>query len=340
MASKNQGSQASEISVDLNAADENKAVTRRSASDIAEGVRERDDGRPRTKVEKEIFKRMNRMERNLTKQFDQTMANREAEWQRERSELQAKLEKVSVDRSGDDKADAAHEAAIAALKLKLEAAYETGNSKESADITLQISRLDAQFWANKAKAAGVATRETTAEGTQARATPAAAATRSQKPTAAGSRFIMANEEWWEDPEFDVETQAANTIYLRLVKDDGFDPKSDETFREVAKQLKKKFPDLDVHAGRRGPGDDDDDEEDLEKGGDRGGNDGAERGRRAPAANIADRGGQGNAARRDANRRSLTEQDRKTMTDCRLDPDNDRDVVQFLREAQALERAQA
>jgi hypothetical protein len=339
MADKNQGSRTSEISVDLNAADESKAVTRRSASDIAEGVRDRDDGKPRTKVEKELFKRMNRMGRNLTKQFDQTLAAREAEWQRERSELQAKIDKVSVDRSGDDKADAAHEAAIAALKAKLEAAYEKGDSKESADITLQISRLDAQFWAKKANAAGVVTRESAADTTQARTTTTTAQPQRQKPTAAGARFITANEDWWEDPEFDVETQAANTIYLRLCQADGFDPKSDETFREVAKQLKKKFPDLDVRAGRKGPGDDDDDDDDdVDQNGD--GNADGDGRRRAPVANIADRGGQGNAQRRDSNRRTLSEQERKTMVDCRLDPDNDRDVVQFLREAQALERAQA
>ncbi len=336
MANKHQGD-TSEISVDLNAADPDKAVTRRAASDIARDAKDDRSGDGRTKAEKELFKRMGRLERNLSKQFDQRMAEREAEWQRERSDLQAKLDKVAIDRDGDDKADAAHEAAIAALKAKLEASYEKGDSQESAAITLQISRLDAQYWAKKAKDAGVTTRETT--DTTQRQTPTAQPKRSG-PTVAGSRFIRANEDWWEDPEFKIERAAADAIYLDLVQNEGFDPKDAETFKEVAKKLNKKFPELKALAGgRRGPGDDDDgDDEDLEQGGRGEGDDRDTQRRRAPAANLQDRGGQGN--RNDGDRRSLTAQDRKTMTDCRLDPDNDRDVVQFLREAQALERAQA
>ncbi len=225
------------------------------------------------------------------------------------------------------------------MKAKLEASYEKGDSQESAAITLQISRLDAQYWAKKAKDAGVTTRETTADTTQRQTTTAQP--KRSGPTVAGSRFIRANEDWWEDPEFKIERAAADAIYLDLVQNEGFDPKDAETFKEVAKKLNKKFPELKALAGgRRGPGDDDgdgdDDDVDQRDHGD--GDDRDTQRRRAPAANLQDRGGQGN--RNDGDRRSLTAQDRKTMTDCRLDPDNDRDVVQFLREAQALERAQA
>ncbi len=338
MANKNQGSEASEISVDLNAADPDKAVTRRSGSDIARAAR--DDGDGRTKGEKELFKRMNRLERNLTKQFDQRLADREAAWQAERSELQAKLDKVGLDRDGDDKADASHEAAINALKAKLEAAYETGNSKESSEITLQISRLDAQYWAKKAKDAGVATRET-ADPNAGKG--GAGQPKRSGPTVAGSRFIRANDDWWEDPDFKVERAAADAIYLDLVQNEGFDPKDSETFKQVAKELNKKFPELKAQGGgRKGPGDDEgEDDEDLEQRGEGDGEREPHRNRRAPAGNLQDRGaGAGNGGRGSGNHMTLTPQDRKTMTDCRLDPDNDRDVVQFLREAQALERAQA
>ena len=334
MADKSQASTTSEteISVDMNAADDAKAVTRRSA-DIAKGVRETADVDPpsRTKAEKELFKRMGRLERNLEKQFDQRMANAQAEWQRERSDLKAQLDRVSVERGGDDAADAAHDAAIGALKDQLAAACEKGDSQAQADITLKISKLDSQFWAKKAAAAGVATREveTTAQAEQRR--PAGKPPENKGPTVAGARFIRVNEDWWEDPDFEVERAAANTIFLRLVNQEGFEAKDDETYKEVAKQLKAKFPKLKVHA--RGPGDDDDDSDDDEATRD----DSRQVRRQAAAARIDDRGTAGNQNR--GTRRTLTKEDIQTMKSCRLDPDNDKDVVQFLREAVALESAQ-
>jgi hypothetical protein len=347
MADKSQRPSASEreISVDLNAADESKAVTRRAASDIASSVRDDDAERPRTKAEKELFKRMGRLERNLERQFDQRMAARDAEHQRELSDMRARLEKVSLDRGGsDDAADAAHEAAMSALKDKLAVAYEKGDSQASADITLQISKLDAQFWGKKAQAAGVTTRDDTrsaATTTQAaaqsaeRLSPQARGRAEQGPTAAGGRFIKANEDWWDDPEFSVEQGAANTIYLQLVNKEGFDPKSEETYKEIAKQMKGKFPKLSVSAGRRAAQDDDgegevqDDEGQDRQQGQR---------RQAAAARIDDRG---QASARDRGRgtsRTLTKQEIETMKACRLDPDNDKDVVTFLREAVSLEAA--
>lgn len=335
MAKNNQATTSSEteISVDMNAADPAKAVTRKSA-DIAAGVRDRADvdaPTGRTKAEKDLFKRMGRLERNLEKQFDQRMATAEAAHQRELSELRARYEKVDVDRGGADAADANHEAAIAALKDKLAAANEKGDSAAAADVTAQMSRLDAQFWAKKAAAAGVVQREPAAT-TQptARAAPA-----SKGPTVAGSRFIRANEDWWEDPDFDVEKAAANTIYVRLVETEGFDPKDDETFKEVAKQLKAKFPDLGVHAGRRDPEDDDDADDDAD-----GRREAKPARRQAPAQRLDDRGGDADAARNRGTRRTLTKEEIVTMKACRLDPDNDKDVVTFLREAVALESAQS
>lgn len=335
MADKTQGSHTSEtrISVDMNAADPTKAVTR-SKSDIGEGVRDNADSgdRPRTKAERDMFKRMTRLEQNLTRQFDQRAANREAEWQREKSELQQKIDKLSVDRTGDDAADAAHETAIGALKDKLAAANEKGDSAAAADVTAQMSRLDAQFWAKKATAAGVVQREDKGTGAAAGAPAAGAARAGKGPTAAGSRFITANDAWWDDPDYEMEQAAANQVYLRLVQQEGFDPKDDETFKEVAKQVKAKFPKLAIRAGRKDPEDDDDDD-DVRQGAD-------QSQRRAPAANLADRGDAGAGNRNRSTSRTLTAEEMKTMRDCRLDPENDRDVVQFLREAQSLEAAQS
>lgn len=339
MAKDNQGARTSEtrITVDMNAADPNKAVTRTSA-DIASAVRDDadvDQPKGRTKAEKDLFKRMGRLERNLTRQFDQRQAERDAEHQRQISELQAKLDKVSVDRSGDDAADAAHEAALNVLKDKLAAAHEKGDSAASAEITLQISQLDAKFWAKKAQAAGVVTRETAAPEKD-KGTAAAPQRAGKGPTAAGSRFITANEEWWDDPAYEAEQSTANTVYLRLVEKEGFDPKSDETFKEVAKQLKAKFPKLDVHAGREdGPGDDDGDDDDEARQRARGDDtQGQGRQRRAAAGRLEDRGPVTNANR--GGTRTLSKEEIATMQACRLDPNNDRDVVQFLREAAAME----
>ena len=319
MAEQDQGNTPeTEISVDLNAPDPDRAVTRRPSSDIARAARDADGERSPT--ERAMLRRMNRFSKNLEKQFDQKLAEREAAWQRERSELEAKINRVSVDRDGNDSADAAHEAKIKELQDKLAAAYEKGDSIESAKITAEMSRLDAQFWAKKGREAGVTSRET------AQPTTTTTTAKPSGPTAAGARFIRANEEWWDEPEFEVEKAAANTIYLKLVNQEGFDPKDDETFKEVAKQLKAKFPQLDARAGRRDP-DEDDDEPSAQ--------DRTVR-RQAPAARLEDRGDASNERR--SNRRVLTAQDKQTMRDCRLDPDNDRDVVQFLREAQAMEAA--
>lgn len=336
MADKSQArrSPETEISVDLNAADPKAAVSRRETSDIATQVRDAadtDKPKARTDAEKALFKRMGNLERNLEKQFDQRLAAREAEHQRELSALKERLEKITVDRSGESQADAAHEAAIAALKEKLAAAYEKGDSQASADLTLQISKLDAQFWAKKAAAAGVTTRESTTEA--AKATPAKAAPAVTRPTIAGTRFINANEAWWEDPEYSVEQGAANTIFMELRDQEGFDPKDAEMYKEVARRLKAKFPTLPVKAGAKGPEDEEEDEDEAAA-------HPTKARRPAPAQRLEDRGAAGAANRGNANRRTLTQEEIATMRACRLDPDNDRDVVQFLKEAVSLEAAQS
>lgn len=336
MADKNQASRTSEtkITVDMNAAEPEKSVTRRTSNDIAEGVRDgADTDQPvaRTRAEKDLFKRMGRLERSLEKQFDQRMATREAEHQRQISELQAKLDKVSLERGGDDKADAAHESAMNALKEKLAAAYEKGDSAASADITRQMSTLDAQFWAKKANAAGVTSRAAAADqGTQPTQQAQPKVTR---PTIAGTRFINANEDWWEDPEFLMEQAAANAIFIELRDKEGFDAKDGEMYKEIAKRLKAKFPRLPVKAGAKDP--DEDEDEDAHADADRGQ---TRQRRQAASARIDDRGDPGSMNRANSTSRTLTAQEIETMKACRLDPESDRDVVQFLRESIALEAA--
>lgn len=329
MAKNTQTTSSSErdISVDLNAADDSKAVTRTAPSDIAREVRD-NAGDGKSPAERELFKRMGRLERNLNRQFDQKLAEREALHQRELSELRESVSRTQTERGGDDAADAAHDAAIQVLKDKLAAAYEKGDSAASAEITLQISKLDAQFWAKKAQAAGVVQRDVKPQPAQA----APPTPKTNGPTAAGSRFINANDEWWDDDAYKIEQGAANTIYLKLVNEEGYDPKSDETFREVAKQLKGKFPTLSVKPGKRDPGDDDEG-----AGADDNRNDTRQGNRNAASQRMDDRGGQG-TVHRSSTSRTLSKEEIATMKACRLDPDDDKDVLQFLREAIALDAA--
>lgn len=331
------------ISVDLSEADPSKAVDRRGTtarSDIAQGrEQEREDrGASRTPAERDMFKRMSRMQRNMGKQFDQRVAAMQAEHQRETADLRTRLDKLTVERGGgaDAAADAAHEAAINALKGELEQAYEKGDSAKSAEITLKISKLDAQFWAKKAQAAGQVQRE---EGTAAdrqqrerQGTERQGGGRATGPTVAGSAFIQANADWWEDPDFQVEKDAANAMFVRLRDEEGFDANDAETFKEITRRLKDKFPDLEIHSGaRRRSAADDDDEDDLDEEERR---ETRQSTRRAPSARLEDRGAAGDRQR--SNRRTLTSVEMETMRKCGLDPDKDRDVVQFLREVIAEE----
>lgn len=335
------------ISVDLNEADPSKAVDRRATtarSDIAEGrEQEREDrGASRTPAEREMFKRMRRMQLNMGKQFDQRVANLEAQHQRETAQLKARLDQLSVDRGGgaDAAADAAHEAAINALRGELEQAYEKGDSAKSAEITLKISKLDAQFWAKKAQAAGQVSREDTARQASSQERQAARPGKATGPTAKGSRFITANEEWWEDPDFQVEKDAVNSMFVNLRDQEGFDPNDVEMYREIVRRLKPKFPKVDFRTGmpRTGADDDEgldepDDELDEETSQAR---ETRSSQRRAPSARLEDRGQAGDRQR--SNRRTVTAAEMETMRKCGLDPDKDRDVVQFLREVIADEAA--
>lgn len=358
MAKSTQGARTSEteISVDLDAADD-KAVRRTAAAEVREG---RDATRARTYSpgEREMFKRLDRRQRNVERQYDQKLAAQQAEHQREMAALREEMKRTGVDRDGNDAADVAHDAVIQGFKDKIEAAMEKGDSKAVAELTAQMSRADAQFWAKKAAAAGQTQRaDTTAAARTDTAAQTAESRRGKGPTVAGSAFINANADWWEDPEFEAENSYANVIFLRLVNQEGFDPKDRETYNEVAAQLNKRFPDLDAKgASRRQAREAVDDLEDGDGGreGDRetvarADDDirerdgeaarGDRRDRRSAAnQNLQDRGASTNRNRGGV--RVLSAAERKTMQDCRLDPDNDRDVTQFLREAAALDAAGA
>lgn len=319
-----------EITVDLNEADPNKAVQRQartapSQSDTARAARGDDDDKPHGKAEKELFKRMARFQRKIQKDFDQKFADAEARHQREISDLRKGGDRVQLER-GAAEAESAHEAEIKALEAQLTAAIERGDSAEQARLTTLIARKDGAFHAKQS--GSQQRRDTTAEP---EARPAARA--ASGPTAAGSRFILANEDWWEDPAYEIEKQASSTLYLALINEEGFDPNSDDTFAEVGRRLKDKFPKLAVVAkGLAADDDDPDGEDDRDPDPEPEVRQEAPHRRRAAAANFQDRGG----APANSGKQTLTPADIKTMRDAQMDPDNNHHVVSFLREKQAYQ----
>lgn len=340
--------ESTEISVDLNETDPDKAVRRESRprSDIASDVRDNAAGRSHSNAEREMFKRMSRFSRSIEKKFDQRLAEAEARHQREMSDLRKSYDGVKVE-GRDEQAATDHEAKMADFQRQLEAAIERGDSAAQARITTEMMKADGAY---HAKLAGATQRRDTA-GTGNEGAAQAQAVRRTGPTQAGARFITANGDWWDDPEFAVEKDAAGGIYVRLTNDEGWDANSDDTFEEVARRLKTKFPDLPVavKGGKRlkakaddddqddlgdGPddGDDDDDDEDadLERSVRQGREQSRQRPRRAAAASFQDRGGDGGRSER----ATLSQQDIKTMRDSNLDPNNNKHVLTFLGEKQA------
>lgn len=319
-----------EISVDLSQSDPTKAVDRRNKpADIAASVRDDEDGTRRSPTEKHMMKRLNRLQKNITSQFDQKLADQEARHQQELTKLRESYQGVSVERQGDAEAATAHERAMKAFEEQLAAANEKGDSAAAARITVEMVKADGAY---HAKLAGTKQRADTTGAAAAKTLPAAAE-KPRGPTPAGARFILANEDWWEDPDYAIEKGAAGQIYIALMNDEGYEANSDDTFEEVARRLKVKFPKLGVVAGkgRRGPEDEpEDDDEDARQREDRG-----QHRRRAPAGAIQDRG-EASSRRQSGNRRSLSAQEIDTMRKVGLSPDNDRDVVQFMREANAME----
>lgn len=191
-----------EISVDLSESDGSKAVTRRAkAPNIAANVRDDHDtdGAPQyTEVERGLFKRMSRYQRTISKQFDQKLADQEARHQQELTALRKQYEGVSVERQGDAQAASDHERAMKVLEEKLAAANEKGDSTEAAKITSEMIRADGAY---HAKLTGTKQRADTTgtgtdAGTQQQQRPAS---KNTGPTPAGSRFILANEDWWKTP---------------------------------------------------------------------------------------------------------------------------------------------
>lgn len=325
-----------DIVVDLDADDPDKAVSRipvrqqRSEKQTQELTQEEE----RRLDRKAFAKRFGKIERN----FEQRIADQEARHQREIAEMKGRGERLNVKREGVND-DAVHEADIARLTSLLEAAQEAGESKKVAQLTAEISRKEGQHWAKKEAAvrgepAVVEPRKVVASAAKNKAIP------DKGNTQTANRWLRQNEDWLQDDDYAVEQQAA-LLYDAALTDEGYDPSTDEYFEELNARLLKKFPKLEVigakakkkakatedDEGRRSnAGRDDDDDGDDER----------PEPRRIPAVSSFEDRGTPARGQRNGRRTSLTAEQRQTMLAVNMDPENNRHVLTFLREAGQVE----
>jgi hypothetical protein len=329
------------IEIDLDEKDPSKAVSRvRESNEDAlslsgedgDSQESPDDKRRNQRMSREIQRRTRSVAKNITRQYDQKIAEIQAVHQREIAALNGRVSGLNIDRA--DTSDAAHETEMAALQTQLELANEKGDSKEAARLQAVIARKEGQYWAMKA--GKVSTLQARAQPLQQERREAAETAENPRLTKEAKKWIRANSDWWDDPDYRVEVQGALVIDEE-VEEDGFDRATPEYFEEVSKRLHAKFPTLEIAglpankngSGNNGNGkgrDAQDDVEDEDR-------DFTPANRRAPVMSHEDRGAP--PARQRTRRASLSKEQIATMRAMKMDPDNNEDVMTFWEESQAL-----
>ena len=309
------------IQVNMDATDDGKAVTRARPRSAAPP--RKDWAQERADTSKEVKKRIARIENR----FNQQMAEREAEHQRQLAEINAKFDRLGKGSEATGTDDAAHEKAMEAMQTELEEAQERGDSKAVAAITRKMSAADAKYWATKTSKQTQGASDNGARGDGTRQQPAADPTQ-RKPTKAGVEWAKANGEWWNDTVDETACDAreyANAIHKRMLADGEHDPETPEYFEIIRQQVARRFPEIETKStvkSRRREAEIDDEDEEGER----------QPVRRAAGMQLPNRG----AAPRTSELRTLTRADIKTMRDVGMNPDNDKHVVQFLRSKQETE----
>lgn len=321
------------IEIDLDEKDPSKAVSRvkEQNEDALSLSGEDGDGREdaqtasiNKRIGKDVQRRIKGVARNLTRQYDQKIAEIEARHQREIAAINGRVSGLNVERG--DNTDSAHEAEMAALQSQLELASEKGDSKEVARLTRVMSQKDAQFWAGKL--GKISTVQARAPAQEQR--PAAKeSAEDPRLTKEAKKWIRANSDWWEDHDYRGEVQVALVIDSDL-DEEGYDRESPEYFQELSKRLKSKFPTLEIAglpAKKNGKArTDQDDDEEVER-------DFQPANRRAPVMSHEDRGAP--PTRQRSKRATLSREQIATMRAMKMDPDNNEDVMTFWEESQAL-----
>jgi hypothetical protein len=286
-----------------------------------------------------VRKRITRM----TRQFSQQMADQEARFQRQLADLKQQNDRLRVQRNSPDVDEAAHNAKITALQNDLAAAYESGDTKKQAEITTKIAQLQGAF--ESAKRAALMGRERSDDrGTDdPNAARRPADNREGGPTREARKWMRSNREWWDDPEFAVEKQAA-IIFDNELMDDGSDPNDPEHYDEMSEMLVKKFPHMKeflmAPGERRRARDDDDDDFDDEEDADdldtraSRGNQRGRRERRPPVPAFNGRSAErGNQPARRGRTVTLSREQRANMITFGLDPNNDDHVREYAKSAE-------
>lgn len=316
-----------DIVVDLDANDPDKAVSRIPVrqQQSERKTQELTPEEERRLDRKAFAKRFGKIERN----FEQRIADQEARHQREIAELKGRGGRLDAKReSASD--DAAHEAEIERLTALLEAAQESGESKKVAQLTTEISRKDAQYWAKKEAAIRGEPAPAERREPDRSVTPKVRSMPEKGQTATANKWLRLNEDWLQDDDYKVQQQAA-LVYDGELTDEGYDPGTEEYFEELNARLLKMFPKLEVvgvSAKKKATKttESDDDEVDEERPAPR---------RVPPVSSFEDRG-EPARGQRNSRRTTLTAEQRQTMLAVNMDPDNNRHVLTFLREAGQVE----
>jgi hypothetical protein len=328
------------ISVDLHDKDPAKSIERNTGTSVDDDLdRDERETRGSARESQEAFeervsrsrvvqKRLTRQARELTRNFDQRLAEERAKHQRELAKYQRGGGGERVSRTTDAPDEAAHDREMTALQEQLVAAKEKGDSREEARLTLLITNKSNAFWHAKTMAqmggGDGGQRDHREEET------AAEQPKKGQPTRAGRKFIDAND-WWDDPEFAAERAAANAIHQQLL-DEGSDPEDEEHYAEIADKLTKKFRKLDVTipGQRQARGRVEEEEEEEEE---------VETRRTSPTVGSRDRGNPSPNRRVSRNGRvRLSAADVANMKAYGMNPDNDKHVLAYAREAQLTDEA--
>lgn len=286
-----------------------------------------------------VHKRLSRLERNLKRQFDQQRADDQAEWQRERREMRDQIDRLSASQAKNQATadDAQHEREMAELEAAQAAAYEAGDTAKAARIGREMAEKVGAFMQAKTEAKLGQRQQQQRQGAEGDGERGSRQRQTGRTKA--QQFVAANSEWWDDNL--AARGYANELFADA-KARGEDVESDELFARIAKKLKKQFPKLKL----RGLHDDDEDDEDddldeledddLDDEDDDDADDEDEdepRAKRRPAALQSFRRRSPQGKRRGRTR--ITAEDEAAMRDVGLDPANDKHVLSWVNEGEAI-----
>lgn len=162
----------------------------------------------------------------------QTAAEETAALQRELAETRRKVHGIEVG-GKVSAAEAKHVQEMKALEVALEQAHKDGNFAESAKLQTEMNRKEVAWLETK--------RTLLATPVEESRKPSAAP---KGPAPEGRAWMAANADWYNKPGFEAETAATIAIDEKLLAE-GSDPNSPAHYKQIQKELTRKFRDLEV-----------------------------------------------------------------------------------------------